>query len=87
MFKSEFENQQKNVFFPFLGKNFSSSASSACKIKNMTIQSEGITPDNPSRLIFLGKQGGLSGGNFFIRDFLTKKFSGASRWKKEGGVI
>ena len=39
MFKSELENQQKNVFFPFSGgENFSSSASSACKIKNMTWQ-------------------------------------------------
>ena len=37
VFKSELENQQKNkMYFPhFGGANFSSSVSSACKIKNM----------------------------------------------------
>ena len=35
MFKSELENQKKNLFFSFFlggGENFSSSVSSACKI-------------------------------------------------------
>ena len=36
MFKSELENQQ--IFFIFWGENFSSSASSAYKIKKLTIQ-------------------------------------------------
>ena len=36
---------------------------------------------------FFWKRRGVSGAKFFIRDFLTKKFSGASRRRKKRGGI
>ena len=62
-----------------------------CGLRIAGCGSEGITPDNPpppppGLSHFSWKtRGGLSGRNFFMRDFLTKKFSGASRRRKEGG--
>ena len=50
--------------------------------------SGGITPDTPPCPVFSGKEGGYLEQNFFIRDFLTKKFSGASRRRKiRGGGV
>ena len=53
------------------------------------MESGGITPDtHPPYPFFSGKEGGwYLEQNFFIRDFLTKKFSGASRRRKRRGGV
>ena len=59
-------------------------------VANQSNKSEGITPDTPPPLVrfFLEKKGGYLEQKFFIRDFLTKKFSGASRRRKiRGGYL
>ena len=55
------------------------------RIKNLERpQSGGFTGDNPPLSDFLEKRRGVFGRKFFVKVFLSKKISGASRRKKEG---
>ena len=59
-----------------------------CGLRIAGCGSEGITPDNPPPALvpfFLENKGGGLSGRIFMRDFLTKKFSGVSCRRKEGG--